>query len=160
MKAEFLNPFIKSVAQILQSTIDETPDRGKPYLRDKYPYGGHDVAIVVGITGALMGQVILSMNMDCAKGIAAKMLMEEAIEELDEYAQSALAEVSNMITANATIGLAEAGYNCDITPPSVITGKGIEISYMENVKTIVLPLTLSMGGVDVNLSIMENPRKS
>lgn len=155
MKAEFLNPFVKSIIQIIENTVSETPEKGQVYLRDKYPYGSADVAIIVGITGVLSGQVILSLPLDCAKGIAARMLMEESIPELDEYAQSALGEMANMITANATIGLADAGFTCDITPPSVITGRNIEISCQEGIKTIVIPLKLSMGAVEVNLGIIE-----
>ena len=156
MKAEYLNPFIKSVVQIVESTVSETPERGKVFLRGKYPFASADVAIVVGITGVLTGQVILYLSMDCAKGIAARMLMEDEVSALDEYAQSALAEMANMITANATIGLADAGFCCDITPPSVITGSRIEISCQEGIQTLVIPLTLSMGNMEVNLSVIES----
>jgi len=155
MKAEFLNPFLKSVVDVIGGTISETPRRGKPFLRDKYPYTAQNVTIMVGITGRLTGQLVLSMPETCAKGIAAIMLMEEKVETLDEYAQSALAEMANMITANATIGLGDVGCNCDITPPSVITGKLMEISFRGDIKTIVIPLDISMGHVDVNLSLAE-----
>jgi chemotaxis protein CheX len=155
MKAEYMNPFLKSVVQIVESTISETPQRGKVFLRGKYPFASADVAIVVGITGVLTGQVILSMALDTARGIAARMLMEDEVAELDEYAQSALAEMANMITANSTIGLADAGFNCDITPPTVITGSRIEISCQEGIQTLVIPLVMSMGSVEVNLSIIE-----
>ena len=151
MKAEYLNPFLKSVVQIVESTIN-----GKVYLRGKYPFASADVAIVVGITGVLTGQVILSMDMNCARGIAARMLMEDDVAVLDEYAQSALAEMANMITANATIGLADAGFNCDITPPSVITGSRIEISCQEGIQTIAIPLDMTFGSMEVNLSMIES----
>jgi len=156
MKAEFLNPFVKSVIDIISSTISETPVKGKIFLRDKYPYKTDNVAIIVGIAGRISGQLVLSLNDECARSIAAVMLMEEEVPELDEIAQSALAEMSNMITANATIGLSEVGYTCDITPPSVITGRQMEISCKEEIKTIVIPLELSMGKIDVNISLIEN----
>ncbi len=155
MRAEFLNPFVKSVIEILQSTVSETPTKGKIFLRDKYPYTTREVAIIVGITGNVTGQVVLSLSTDCAMKVAARMLMEESIYELDEYAQSALGEMANMLTANATIGLSEAGFNCDITPPSVITGSQIEISCQDIIKTIVIPLELSFGALDLNLSLIE-----
>ncbi len=159
MKAEFLNPFIKSIVSIIESTVGEAPSKGKIFLRDKYPYKTYDVAIIVGITGALTGQVVITMSVETAKGIAAVMLMEEKIFELDEFAQSALAEMSNMITANATIGLADAGYSTDITPPSVITGRQMEISCQEHIKTIVIPLDMSTGKLEVNLAVSESFKK-
>jgi chemotaxis protein CheX len=155
MRAEFLNPFIKSVIDVLESTVSETPTKGRIFLRDKYPYTTRDVAIIVGITGKVTGQVVVSLSVESAMGIAARMLMEEKIYELDEYAQSALAEMANMITANATIGLAATGFICDITPPSVITGSQMEISCQEQIKTIVIPLEMSMGQLDLNLSLIE-----
>jgi chemotaxis protein CheX len=156
MKAEFLNPFLRSIVEIIASTISETPQKGKIFLRDKNPYMTQDVAIMVGITGTITGQIVLSLTDRCARGIAAVMLMEEEVPALDEYAQSALAEMANMITANATIGLGDAGYVCDITPPSVITGKQMEISCRQQIKTIVIPLDLSMGHLEVNLSLIES----
>ena len=156
MRAVYLNPFIKSVIQIIENTLYESPEREQPFLRQKYPYVTKDVAIVVGVTGAVQGQVVMSMDRDCAKRIAARMIMEEDIEELDEYAQSALSEMANMITANATMGLADAGYPCDITPPSVIVGEQMEISCQPDIKTIVLPLKLTQGLMDVNLSMKES----
>ena len=155
MKAEFLNPFLKSIVQIIESTLSESPNKGDVFLRDKYPYDSGNVALIVGITGILTGQVIISMADDTAKKVAARMLMEESVDELDEYAQSALGEIANMITANATIGLSDAGYDCDITPPSVITGKGIEISCQVQIRTVVIPLKTSMGDIEVNLGVIE-----
>jgi len=158
MKVEYLNPFVKSVVDILEATVGKKPAKGKVFLRDKYPYKTEDVAILVGMTGMLAGQVVISMGMNCAKGIAAIMLMEENLQELDEYAQSALAEIANMVTANATIGLSEIGCSCDITPPSVVTGQRLEISCQEHVKTIVIPLEMDIGHVDVNISIVETAK--
>lgn len=155
MKAEFLNPFINSVTHIIESTVGETPARGKIFLRGKYPYTTAGVIVMVGITGVLTGQVLLSLSEECAKGLAAKMLMEDVLFEFDEYAQSALAEMANMIAANATIGLSEAGYSCNITPPSVITGKQMEISCQEHIQTIVIPMECQAGGMELNLSMIE-----
>jgi chemotaxis protein CheX len=155
MKAEFLNPFIVSISKVLTNSISETPKMGKPYLRVKYPYTAGDVVIIIGITGSLTGQCVISLSENCAKGIAAAMMMEERIEDLDEYAQSAIAEMANMIIANATIGLADAGYICDITPPSVITGKNLEVSAPMSISTVVIPLEIGSGEIDMNLSLVE-----
>ncbi|MFA6449902.1 MAG: chemotaxis protein CheX [bacterium] len=155
MKAEFLNPFIKSTAAIVEDIVSEKPAMDKIFLRNKYPYTTDEVAIFIGITGQLSGQVVISMPKASACGIAAAMLMEETVYELDEFAQSALAELANMIIANSTIGLSEAGVTCDITPPSVITGKKMEISLPAQIKTVVIPFRIEAGKFDVNLSIIE-----
>lgn len=159
MKAEYLNPFLKSIVSIIQSTIQEEPVKEGVFLREKYPYSAENIVIILGVTGHLKGQVALSLSIEGAKRIAAVMLMEESIPELDEYAQSALAELLNMIAANATMGLEEAGFTCDITPPAVISGEHIEISCAENVPTLVIPYTLSFGKIEANLSLIESHTK-
>jgi chemotaxis protein CheX len=157
MKVDYLNPFLNSIVQIVQSQLYENPQRGRIYLRTEYPYHAGEVAIIVGITGAVQGQVALSMSRSAALAAAARMMMEDALDDLDEYAQSALSEMANMITANATIALADAGFSCDITPPSLIVGSDIQISPREGIKTIVIPLELTVGAIEVNLSLEEAP---
>ena len=155
MRINYLNPFVNSVVQIIQSQLYEKPQRGKIFLRTKYPYRTQQVAIIVGITGAVLGQVVLSLSRQTALCVAARMMMEDELTAFDEYAHSALSEMANMITANATIGLADAGYHCDITPPSLIVGDDVEITPRDTIKTIVIPLNLSMGSLEVNLSLQE-----
>lgn len=156
MKAEYLNPFLKSIVMVIESTLEEAPVKEGVFLRESYPYAAENVVVILGVTGHLKGQVSLSLSVECAKKIAARMLMEESVPELDEYAQSALAELLNMIAANATMGLEEGGFTCDITPPAVVSGEHIEISCSGNVPTIVIPFTLSFGKVEANLSIVES----
>ena len=155
MKSEYLNPFLKAISKMLEETISEKPVLEKPFLRPGYPYMTETVAIIVGVTGHLSGQVVLSIQEECARGIAAAMLMEDKIYELDEYAQSALAELANMIVANASIGLSDVGYHCDITPPSVFTGTKMEVTNQAKIPTLAIPLQLEKGRIEVNLSLIE-----
>lgn len=157
MKADYLNPFLNSIVQIVQSQLFESPQRGKIYLRTTYPYKVQQVALIVGITGSIQGQVVISMDRQTALGAAARMMMEDSLDDLDEYAQSALSEMANMITANATISLSDAGFSCDITPPSLVVGEDVEITPRETIKTIAIPLVLTMGSIEVNLSLEEAP---
>jgi chemotaxis protein CheX len=155
MRAEFLNPFVTSLVRILEDVTDEKPMLDQqPFLRPGFHFTTETVAIIIGVTGHLSGQVILSISEDCARNIASIMLMESVIPELDEYAQSALAELTNMVVANATIGLCDAGYECDITPPTVITGRRMEIMCPKNIPTIAVPLKMKNGTIELNLSLV------
>ncbi len=156
MKAAHLNPFINSTSKIIRDNTGAESEMGKPFLRPKYPYTTESVAIIIGVTGHLSGQVVISIEEECARALAAAMLMEPSLPEFDEYAQSALAELGNMIVANATIGLAEVGCICDITPPSLITGKRMEITNPPKIQTIAVPLVLEKGKIELNLSLIEN----
>ncbi len=49
----------------------------------------------------------------------------------DNLAESAIAEMGNIITGQAAIGLEEQGYVCKLSPPTLISGKGVVISTLD-----------------------------
>jgi len=126
MKAEFVNPFASAVVMVFQKEF------GMNVMRDSLelyqgPLRGADVNTIIGVTGQLEGQVIYTFEERVALRIASA-LMGEAVEELDELAKSAVAELGNIITGNAAIGLSENGYNCILTPPTLLTGKELIVT--------------------------------
>lgn len=72
----------------------------KPLLVPETQNTTQEINILVGVTGAVSGQIIYSMSPDLAKNIASKML-ERRIETLDRLAQSALCELENMVSGLA-----------------------------------------------------------
>ena len=80
------------------------------------------VVCIVGIIGDLTGNVIFSLSEDGAKGIASFMMGGMEVAEFDEITQSAISELSNMLAANACIGLSEKGFNVDISTPTLMQG--------------------------------------
>jgi chemotaxis protein CheX len=77
---------------------------------------------IVGIIGELTGNVFFAMDEDCAKKIASYMMGGMEVTEFDELTQSAISELSNMLAANAGIGLSEMGKNVDISTPTLMNG--------------------------------------
>lgn len=156
MKVEHLNPFLQAIAYVMEKVLGEKPARGQVYLQDRYVYKTDDVAIIVGITGALSGQVVLSFNKSTAARIAGQMTKKPATRDINIHQRSALSELSNMIAGHATVELSAAGFLCDITPPSLLVGTNIRVAVKEQIKTVVIPLKLSHGEVFINLSLMES----
>jgi Predicted inhibitor of MCP methylation, homolog of CheC len=57
-----------------------------------------------------------------------------------------------MITGNAAALLAEKGYTCDISPPSIIRGSNVKISTV-NTPALVVPITLGeFGDLEINVA--------
>lgn len=54
------------------------------------------------------------------------MMMGLPVEELNEMAQSALSELSNMLTANASINFSNIGVNVNISTPTLMYGQDIK----------------------------------
>ena len=83
--------------------------------------------VVCGVTGQVQGQVIYGMSLTTADKIASTML-GQPIKTFDALAASAIGELGNMISGNAMQHLSEAGWICDITPPTIMRGTNVKIS--------------------------------
>ena len=83
----------------------------------------HDaIAVELSLTGDIVGNVLIRFNEENAKKVASAMMMGMPIEELDDMALSALAELGNMIMGGASIELSNVGLNTDITTPTILKG--------------------------------------
>lgn len=127
------------------------PKRIKVYLHGS-EVTNSGVALRVGFTKALKGIVVYNMQEDTAKFIASTMMMGMPVAELDELARSAISELSNMLTANATTNLTSLGFLADITPPHLSLNAGETISMGESQ---TLGVTMDVGGhlVDILIAI-------
>ena len=153
MKAEFVNPFASAMLMVFQKEFGMNVMRDSLALQQG-PLRGADVNTIIGVTGQLEGQVIYTFEEGVALRIASA-LMGEAVEELDELAKSAVAELGNIITGNAAIGLSENGYNCILTPPTLLTGKELIVTTFTPVLNI--PFSTDFGSVIVHVALRERP---
>jgi chemotaxis protein CheX len=106
---------------------------------------------VCGVTGQVEGQVIYGMSLSTADNIASAMLGQQ-IETFDALAASALGELGNMISGNALQFLSEAGWICDITPPTVMRGPDVRVTTI-SVPAIVVPLTMDHGDLFLTVGV-------
>ncbi len=154
MNVEYINPFIQSSREVIKAVANIDVSLGKVYLKTS-PYTSETIVVIVGIMGALKGQVIFSMDKTVSFKIASAMMMGMAITELDEMSKSAIAESTNMILGNAATILYNKGIKIEITPPSLMTGENIQIS-TPKMKTLCVPLNLSSGGtIDLDIALMD-----
>ncbi len=157
MRVDFINPFLEAADEVLLQLVQLNTERGRLALKmANQPYP--ELCIVLGVVGKVEGQVIYGMNNQTGCQIASKMMMGLEVKELDDMAKSALAELGNMITGRATIGLENAGYGCEISPPTLITGANISIS-SPSTQILVVPLTTEAGTVDLHVGLEETKDK-
>ncbi len=152
MKVEFINPFVKAAIDVLKSEIGSEIERGRLRV-DASASSNQDVNVMIGVTGAAQGFVLYSMASETAKNIVGKM-MGQPFEEFDALAQSGIAEMGNVITGLASRGLSETGYICNITPPTLITGKHTTIGTLD-IPRLALPLTTVCGIIEIHLALRE-----
>ena len=152
MKLEVFHPFVISAREVLSLEMHETIERGELRLEN----GSHvtdDVTVIISLIGMVNGTVFFSMSNEVAIQLASA-LMSEKLDTLDKLAQSGIAELGNVITGRASMKFAEAGYETDISTPSLIIGKGATISTLEYARLIV-PLTTSIGPITIHLALRE-----
>jgi chemotaxis protein CheX len=152
MNVKFLNPFVEAAYEILGFETHQSVQRGDLRL-DHGSYQTDDVTVIISLVGAVDGTVFYSMSKDVAVGLAS-VLMGEKFDSLDRLAQSGIAELGNVITGKASMKLAQAGFESNISTPSLIIGKGATISTLEFPRLIV-PLNTSIGPMVIHLALRE-----
>lgn len=110
------------------------------------------VAVVVGLSGDLVGQFILGFAPAVALGIARAMLFNPDYPELDGMCESALAELGNMIAGMTSTSLSELGHLVNVAPPQVVTNSGTSVPCATPV-LLALPVTTSVGDIRVCVAL-------
>ncbi len=153
MKVEYVNAFLKASTQVLKTAAQIEFVTGAPYIKTS-PFTAENLIIVVGITGEIRGQAVISMSEELAKTVASKMMMGMPVPEIDDMAKSALSELGNMIMGNAATLLFNDGVNVDITPPTLMVGDNLQIT-SSNMKTISVPLNYEDMKITIDISVKE-----
>lgn len=153
MDAKLVNPFIDSLVAVLPQMGFDVPKRSKMTVKSQ-TCESLGVSIIVGFTKGLRGNVVYNMTEDAAKFIASKMMMGMPVESLDEMAQSALSEMSNMLTANAATNLAAMGMMVDISTPSLTVGQSFKIK-ISSENYLVVDMDLGGQVMELNIAVQQ-----
>ena len=157
MKVEYISPFVEASVNVFQTLMNTTPERGKLSARPQI-FTSQQVNIVCGINGDIEGQVIYGMSIVAADKIASKML-GQSIVTFNQLAASAIAELGNMISDNSMALLSEQGFNCQITPPTIVKGTNVKISTL-NIPALVIPMKVAdIGDLEINVSLRQTEPK-
>lgn len=151
MKAEFINPFVDAGMNVLESLISSRPEAGQLAVRSA-TFTTQQVSIVIGVTGAVEGQVVYGMSLVTATKIAAAMSSMPAMT-FDDMSASAIAELGNMISGHATTLLSDAGCESQITPPTLVRGTDVAVS--TSTPALVVPLYTHFGKMEINVALEE-----
>jgi chemotaxis protein CheX len=126
------------------------PKVGRPFIRDPI-FLDNTLLIIIGFTGKMKGQVMISFEKEIALDIASKMIMMP-VTQMDEFSMSAISELGNMILGNAATIFSTQGIEIDITPPTIGTGTmSFSHSYSKN---ICIPFLYEDNKkIDINIAV-------
>lgn len=150
MKVQYINPFVTATFSVIRTMMSMEATKGELAMRPSM-FTSQQCNVITGVTGHIQGQIIYGMSLITADKIASQML-GQPIRTFDQLAASAIAELGNMITGNASILLAEAGFECDITPPSIIRGTQVKISTLD-IPALVVPIHLPVGDLELTVCL-------
>jgi chemotaxis protein CheX len=144
MKAEFINPFLESIVNVLETMANVKAIPGKPQLKEgDIAYG--DVTGIIGMAGGkVKGSLSITFTSAAIFDIARRMLGEN-VTEINSTVTDLVGEITNMVTGGAKRLLSEQGYDFDMAIPAVVAGKDHHIAHKSNGMKIVIPFTILAG---------------
>jgi len=154
MDVRIFSSFVLSAISILEQVAQVKGQLTQPSVSDRIS-PSYDVSVRVSIVGDVEGTVVYSMDQDVAKKIASTMLMGALIKELDDISLSAITELANMITGNASTKLASKGLSVDITPPTLLSENHTDIPF-GNTQTVIIPIKTDTGIFEINAALQES----
>ncbi|GKS14581.1 chemotaxis protein CheX [Paenibacillus chitinolyticus] len=148
MKAEYINPFLESARIVIEQVANVRPTTGKLSVKDIY-FIERYVWIQIGMTGQMQGNIRFGFEESTALRMVSAMMGGFILTELDEMGHSAISELGNMISGNASTILYNQGIKVDITPPKVVTG---DIHEVDALKALTVPLLMDgIGELDIQV---------
>lgn len=147
MNVKYINPFLASSVSVIEAMMQVKPSVGQVALLP-VESRSDSLLLKIGILGQFQGDVVFSFPHQVALRIVSVMMGGYPVSELDEMCRSAIAELGNMISGNATTMLYNEGIVVDITPPNII----MDHSLFVQKRAITIPLDLSdIGNFNIHM---------
>lgn len=143
MDVKIINPFLAAAINVLKTMANIEPKPGKPFLRKEELALG-DVSAIIGITGAAQGSMALTFTESCIKAIVSNLFGSE-VTELDGEVKDAVGELTNMICGDARRRLAEDGIGLQAGIPTIVAGKGHNITHINSGPRLAVPFETPNG---------------
>lgn len=146
MADKYLDILLNSLEQTLPQLGLEKPRKGKISNKEKY-IESPDIIVIIGIIGDIKGNIVYGLSYDDGKKLASDMMMGMPVEEFNELAESAISELTNMITGSFATLLSQENINIDISTPSLIKGEfkvNSSTAKIQCIETIISEAVLEM----------------
>jgi chemotaxis protein CheX len=146
MNAEFINPFIAALLNVLQTMAQTELTPGKPKKKGSDQSEG-DISGLIGMVGEnIQGSMSISFDEGLVLEIMYKMLGEKP-ECIDSDVQDMVGEITNMICGGAKSELDQKGYDFGMATPIVVSGKNHTINHQADGKKMVMPFSHESGNL-------------
>lgn len=157
MDARYINPFLKSVRNTLQTMCRLPVDIGRPELKTK-DEPMTDVSAIIGFSGDAAGTVVLHFSFDTASKIASAFAGTPIDPSHADFAD-ALGELANMVAGGAKCQF--EGLDISISLPNVIVGKNHNVSASRSAPRLAIPCVTQVGTFYMEVGmVLSKPSRS
>lgn len=153
MDVKIINAFLDGTVSVLKTMAFVEPKAGAPYLKKDAVARG-DISGIIGLAGSVTGSLALSFDEPSILEIVSGMLGEE-INEINSEISDAVGEITNMVSGAARKNMEAAGYTILAALPTVISGKGHNISHVMGGPSMIIPFETKKGNFVVDICIKE-----
>lgn len=151
LNAEYVNPFLEAASAVFKQLLFVDLRRGKLTIKEM-PEPSHDIAIIIGITGAVNGEVVFSMGLNMVNKISESLVPGLSEAQIKMEYKDIVGELANMITGNAMNLFAYSGKRVEMTTPTVVEGKDFTITLMKQT-TLGINLHSPFGQLEMNVAL-------
>jgi len=153
MDASYITPFMTSIQNVFSTMFQLPVEIGEPRIKTNSTMT-HDVSGIIGVSGEMIGTIVLSMPSDAAESIVALFTGMEMTTESDDFAD-AVGELVNMISGNAKAEFRRKGVM--ISCPSVVIGSGHRVASSSGTSCVIIPCNTDCGEVVLEIALREAP---
>lgn len=154
MRADFINPFLHAMINVLRTMCNLQPQVGKPILKED------NIARVV-VTGFIdlmgektAGSMAISFSEPVAIDLVERMLGERPTK-INSTVEDLVGEITNMVSGGAKKILSEEGYNFYLSQPVTFVGEGHKILHSVYGPKILIPFHVESGDFVVEVCFRE-----
>lgn len=153
MDASYITPFVSSIQNVFTTMLQLQVTVGDPRMKT----GGiasHDVSGVIGMSGDVVGSIVLSFPRETAESVVSLLSGERISIDSSDFAD-AIGELVNMVSGGAKAEF--AGKRVTISCPSVVVGANHHIAMQRGLPCIVIPCVTDCGELTIEVAIRPQP---
>lgn len=150
MNANFINPFIGALLNVMETMAQTKLTPGRPKRKQNDVAKG-DVSGLIGMIGPeTKGSFSITFDEGLALTIMERMVGEKS-DEIDSEVCDMVGEVTNMIAGSAKRDLAELGFDFGMATPVVVSGNDHTISHQVDGPKVILPFMCEQGNAHMEI---------
>ncbi len=149
LDVNFINPIVAAVSKVLEQMGKIKIARGTPFVKNGKTTmkATGDIAGIIGMnskrfTGSMA--IVFEERLICKIYSG---MMGSSVAKLNDDVKDSVGELTNIIFGNAKRDLNELGHTLEPAIPSIVSGKGIEVSHPVDGVCIVIPFESPDGKV-------------